>query len=200
MRDTGSMSDKPSYLGLLNAISNAESDAECYLGAWASTTARADVRQIIATVALREGEHGKAFAKRICELGFDLQRKEAPDVADKMSVAGSTSLSDREKFDRLGLIATFDPAKPDIFSGMFADKSIDIQTGALLGRYIAEERDSGRMFRACYDQLSSEQADSEQANSGGESAKSPRKARIQALEARMAGIEAKLDQLVDARS
>ena len=32
------MSDKPSYLGLLNAVSNAESQAECYLTAWAEVT------------------------------------------------------------------------------------------------------------------------------------------------------------------
>ena len=29
---------------------------------------------------------------------------------------------------------------------MFNDATIDIQTGALLGRYISEERDSTRMF------------------------------------------------------
>ena len=40
-----------------------------------------------------------------------------------------------------------------------ADSSIDIQTGALLGRYIAEERDSGRLFQACYAQLCAEEAD-----------------------------------------
>ena len=28
------MSDKPSYLGLLNAISVGESEAHCYLNAW----------------------------------------------------------------------------------------------------------------------------------------------------------------------
>ena len=40
---------------------------------------------------------------------------------------------------------------------MFDDKTIDIQTGALLGRYIAEERDSGRLFRGCYQQLCAEE-------------------------------------------
>ena len=47
---------------------------------------------------------------------------------------------------------------------MFADKTIDIQTGALLGRYIAEERDSGRMLRACYEQLCGEEAGSAPTN------------------------------------
>ena len=185
------MTDRPSYLGLLNAIANAETDAECYLGGWAATTTRDDVRQVIATVALREGEHGKAFARRMCELGFDLQRKEAPDMADKCAIACSTDLSDREKFERLGLVRSADPDQPDIFSGMFNDKNIDIQTGALLGRYIAEERDSGRMFRACHEQLCCEEEMGATAPTG-----SGKKARLRALETRMGGIEAKLDQLL----
>ena len=51
----------------------------------------------------------------------------------------------------LGKLDTGD--KPDIFDGFFKDHSIDIRTGELLGRYIAEERDSGRLLRACYEQL-----------------------------------------------
>ena len=45
----------------------------------------------------------------------------------------------------MGLFKTPDrPGDPDIFSGFFTDSTIDIQTGALLGRYICEERDTGR--------------------------------------------------------
>jgi hypothetical protein len=36
---------------------------------------------------------------------------------------------------------------------VFNDQTIDIRTGELLGRYIAEERDSGRMLRGCYQVL-----------------------------------------------
>ncbi len=66
------MSTEPSYLPLLRRIANAECNAEAYLSAWAGATPRDDVRQVIATVALREGEHTKAFQKRICELGFQV--------------------------------------------------------------------------------------------------------------------------------
>ena len=38
------MSDKPSYLGLLNAISVAETDAFHYLNAWIETTPNPDVK------------------------------------------------------------------------------------------------------------------------------------------------------------
>jgi hypothetical protein len=36
---------------------------------------------------------------------------------------------------------------------MFKDTTIDIQTSTLLGRYVAEERDSGRMLSGCYNEL-----------------------------------------------
>jgi hypothetical protein len=147
------MSDKPSYLGLLNAISVAESEAECYLQAWADVTPSPEVRQVISTVALREGEHGKAFAKRICELGYSVLPRPSADGAEKMAIASSRDLTDREKFEKLDLGREDDPDAEDIFSRMFRDKTIDIQTGALLGRYIAEERDSGRMLRGCYAEL-----------------------------------------------
>lgn len=130
------MTAKPSYLGLLNAISNAEAEAECYLSAWASVTPREDVRTVLRTVALREGEHAKAD--------------------ERMAVACSTSLSDLEKFERLELGLAPVDGKPDIFAGMFGDPTIDIQTGGLLGRYIAEERDSGRLFQSCRAQLTAE--------------------------------------------
>jgi rubrerythrin len=151
------MSEKPSYLGLLNAISNAEGEAECYLSAWAQTTPRDDVRQIISTIALREGEHSKAFAKRVCELGYSVQPRPDAKTAERTEIAASSTLTDREKFEKLGLGRPEDMDKPDIFSTMFQDKTIDIQTGALLGRYIAEERDSGRLSEECYGQLCSEE-------------------------------------------
>jgi hypothetical protein len=183
------MTAKPTYLGLLNAIANAEADAECYLDAWAGATCRDDVRQVLATVALREGEHSKAFAKRMCELGFGVQRRDNPELADKVAIARSTTLTDREKFEKLNLVAPLDPETPDIFAGMMRDQSIDIGTSALLGRYIGEERDSGRMLRGCYAALRAEEDAG--APAGHADAAS-------ALEDRLARIEAKLDQLANA--
>src|SRR4051794_29339190 len=78
------VAEKPSYLGLLNAVSLAESRAHCYLSAWADVTANDDLRAVLRTVAAREGEHGMAFAKRIDELGFDLEPKDDPNFDDRM--------------------------------------------------------------------------------------------------------------------
>jgi rubrerythrin len=147
------MSEKPSYLGLLNAVSLAESRAHEYLNAWIAVSPSADVRAVLSTVAAREGEHGMTFAKRINELGFSLRPKEDPDQDKRMALASSTSKTDLEKMEKLGLGKLDTGDRPDIFDNFFKDHSIDIRTGELLGRYIAEERDSARLLRCCYLQL-----------------------------------------------
>jgi hypothetical protein len=181
------MSDKPSYLGLLNALSLAESAAHEYLSCWIATTPRDDVRGILQTVAAREGEHGLAFAKRINELGYQLKPSNDPNAkkaAEKnMALVQRTDLSDLEKLERLGYgkrSAAEDADKPDVFATFFDDKTIDIQTGALLGRYICEERDSGRLLNACYEQLKAERDGTSMST---------------ATDDRLCALEAKLDQV-----
>ena len=149
------MGDKPSYLGLLNAIALGESRAHCYLTEWADKTTHDGVRAVLQTVAAREGEHGMAFAKRINELGYTVLDREDPRFAKNMEIAAA-DCSDLEKMEALGLGRDRPSEGPDFLSRVFEDHSIDIQTGALLGRYIAEERDSGRRLQACYEQLKAE--------------------------------------------
>jgi len=147
------MSTKPSYLGLLNAIALAECRAHAYLTAWADITPSDDVRKVLRTVAAREGEHGMSFAKRINELGYDVRPKDDPEFEKVNAIATSEKLSDLEKMEKLKLHKLDRGDKPDIFDDFFKDHSIDIRTGELLGRYIAEERDTARLLRACYQQL-----------------------------------------------
>ena len=145
-------SGKPTYLGLLNAVSLAESRAHCYLTEWANVTPDAGVRHVLLTVAAREGEHGMTFAKRINELGYELRAK--PDEnGDRALETVTSDCSDLEKMEALGLHKLDTGDEPDVFDELFKDHTIDIKTGELLGRYIAEERDSARLFRACYEQL-----------------------------------------------
>jgi rubrerythrin len=139
---------KPSYLGLLNAIALGEGRAHQYLSCWAAKTPDADVKKVIATVAIREGEHSHAFTKRLCELGYTVQDRPDPQFEKNMAVANA-DCSDLEKFEALGFGGEGRNSR-DPFKGIFDDESIDVATGELLGRYIAEERDSGRMLRACY--------------------------------------------------
>src|SRR5690349_7265779 len=102
MEGSTPMSDKPSYLGLLNAISLAESRACEYLTAWIDVTPNPDVRRVLVCVAAREGEHGAAFRKRITELGYELREKDDPGHAKRMSIAKSNR-PDIEKFEKFGL-------------------------------------------------------------------------------------------------
>jgi rubrerythrin len=146
------MSHKPSYLGLLNAIAVAEAHAHEYLHVWADATPSDDVRKVLLTVAAREGEHGMSFAKRMNELGYEVRCKDDSALKKALEIVKS-DCSDLEKMKALKLNKLDTGDKPDIFDGLFKDHSIDIRTGELLGRYIAEERDTARVLRSCYEQL-----------------------------------------------
>jgi len=152
------MPDKPSYLGLLNAVALAESRAHEYLTAWAAVTPDPEVRAVLLTVAAREGEHGMSFAKRIDELGYAVRATEDPKHAERMAIAGSDR-SDLEKLELLDVLEFCTEDGPDIFDGFFRDHSIDIRTGELLGRYIAEERDTLRLLTGCRDALACRSAE-----------------------------------------
>lgn len=189
------MSDKPSYLGLLNAVSLAESRAHCYLTEWARVTPSPEVRQVLLTVAAREGEHGMSFAKRINELGYQLRPagtdNGGEDGADRALEIARSDCSDLEKMEALGLDKLDTGDKPDIFDGFFKDHTIDIRTGEMLGRYIAEERDSGRLLRQCYELLRAAAAVN---GSGNGSAKTAAKA-DKATAKQLAALDSKVDAL-----
>ena len=166
------MGDKPSYLGLLNAIAVAEAQAHDYLVVWADKTPSPDVRRVLLTVAAREGEHGMSFAKRINELGYEVRCND-DSAREKAMELVQSDRSDLKKMEKLKLHTLDSGAKPDIFDGFFKDHSIDIRTGELLGRYIAEERDSARLLRSCYEQLrAAEGGDGDDASSTSESLES----------------------------
>jgi hypothetical protein len=177
------MSDKPSYLGLLNAISVAEGRAHAYLTAWADTTKSTDVRAVLRKIAAREGEHAMTFGRRINELGYDVRSNDDDDAA---AIALVTSdRSDLEKMETLKLHRLDSGDKPDIFDDFFKDHSIDITTGALLGRYISEERDSARLFKECHALL-------KQSESGSSSADDDR---LASLERKVDALCGTVDQL-----
>jgi len=136
---------------LLNGIALAESRAHCYFEAWIAVTDNPDVKEVLQTVSWREGEHGMAFAKRVKELGYELRDKEDAGSKKAMAVA-SSDLPDVEKFREL-LLHRVSEDILGYFDNVFADHTIDVQTGALLGRYIAEEHDSARLLRGCYEAL-----------------------------------------------
>ncbi|MGH1492332.1 MAG: hypothetical protein ACRBK7_23580 [Acidimicrobiales bacterium] len=142
----------PSYLGLLNAIAVAETAAEPLFTAWADKTDDAELEKTLRFVGMREGEHGKAFAKRMLELGYEVREPAVPGPDPELLKIAGSRRSDLRKFSDLGFGRG--QADSDVFDNMFNDKNIDPITGGLLGRYIAEERDSVRRLSADHQRIS----------------------------------------------
>ena len=145
---------EPTYLPLLNSIAVNERKGETLLSAWADNTHDQELESVLRFVAIREGEHAAAFAKRMCELGYPVCEETAyqvfKDFDELLSFIGSGA-SDAEKVARLR--GGNEPDRKDPFRNFFKDTTIDPQTGALLGRFIAEEHDSGRRLQAQYDRV-----------------------------------------------
>jgi rubrerythrin len=150
------MSERPSYLDLLIGIASFETRAGHYLTAWADKTSNDELRAILRTVAARESEHGMSFAKRVNELGFDCVPKDDPNFENQMVIARS-NMGDLEKAEKLGITKYLGDGIT-YFDTVFADHSIDIRTGELLGRYIAEEQDTTRLLTACHHVLQGQAA------------------------------------------
>ena len=148
------MSTKPSYLGLLNAIAVGEGRGHALFAAWSRATPNQDLREVLDVVAIRECEHAAAFTKRVCELGFSVRESASEDFEEKLALAESDA-GDRKKFKKI-LGYGKKSEQRDELSGLFSDTTIDPVTGALLGRFIAEERDSGRRLKAAFNALKSE--------------------------------------------
>jgi len=146
--------EKPSYIGVLNAIANAEAVGHRIFKKWAEATTCDAIRGTLQMVAIREAEHAWAFEKRLCELGFGLKPKEFPDLQKSLKIAKS-DLSDVEKFERLTSAERSGRAQDDKdeLLQLLADSTIDPQTGALLGRFICEERDTARQLKAAYQSI-----------------------------------------------
>ena len=139
---------KPGYLGLLNAISLAESAAGVYLEAWAEVTPNADLACALRLVAAREKSHGEVFCRRIAELGYTLREKPDTRAGERLAKLGDRRVSDLEKI----------PAGGDEAADPFADirrrlaeGEFDAMTANLMNWYIAEEKDSERRLREAYD-------------------------------------------------
>lgn len=184
------MSDRPTYIDLLNAVALGERNAHCYLTEWANATSDPEVRKVVLTVAAREGEHAASFTKRIDELGFELIDKPDPALAGKMEMFGS-DCSDLEKMESLELDKLENADGSDVFDSFFNDHSIDIRTGELIGRYISEERDSVRLLLGCLSCLH----DAEDAR--GKSAGSA-KAATRAATRQLTALDGKVDALTRA--
>ena len=141
--------EKPEYLGLLNTISLAESEAGVYLEAWANATADEDLACTLRLVAAREASHGETFCRRIAELGFDLMPKSDPKAAARLAKYANPKVSDLEKIGPARIDpeieAFFADTEEKIASGYYDDMTCN-----MMQWYINEEKDSGHRLREAY--------------------------------------------------
>jgi len=139
--------EKPPYLGLLNAISLAETSAGHYLRAWADATPDEDLACTLRFVAARETSHGEVFCRRIAELGYELRHKPDPAAGKRLAKLANPAISDLDKIgDEREEADPFRDIKRQMAAGAY-----DPMTANLLNWYIAEEGDSGRRLREAYD-------------------------------------------------
>ena len=146
---------KPDYLGLLNSISLAESNAGRYLKAWADVTPDLELKHALCLVAARETTHGEVFRQRIERLGFSLLEKEDPRLVERVRVLGDPGRSDVEKIRarrRDVLDADVDRFLASIDERV-ADESVDQLTRDTLRWYVHEERDSRALLRSVYERI-----------------------------------------------
>lgn len=137
---------KPPYLGLLNAIALAETQAGHELRAWADATPDPDLACVLRFVAARETSHGEVFRRRLNELGFDVREKTDPKAERRIARLADPAVSDCDKI----------PAREggDPFTDIhrqLAERRFDPMTANLLTWYVAEEYDSGRRLAEAYD-------------------------------------------------
>jgi rubrerythrin len=145
---TETASKKPPYLGLLNAISLAETRAGVYLRAWADATNDEDLACTLRLVAARETSHGQLFCRMLSELGFELRQKPDPEGAERIAKYANPKVSDLEKIGRVRSELESDPFRE--IEGKIAEGYYDPVTANMLGWYICEERDSAKRLRAAY--------------------------------------------------
>ncbi len=142
--------EKPGYLGLLNAISLAESEAGVYLKAWADATDDEELAATLRLVAARETSHGELFCRRLCELGYELRPKADPTAVERLARYANPRIADCEK------VGPERPEPRDVFADIrkgIADGAYDSMTCNMLQWYINEEDDSGRRLREAYSKV-----------------------------------------------
>ncbi len=144
---TTTTAEKPSYLGLLNAISLAETEAGHYLAAWANATDDEELAGCLRLVAARETSHGDLFCRLIGELGYELRQKPDPKAAERLARYANPKISDCEKVgpERAPERDTFADIKKAMADGVY-----DPVTCNMMQWYICEEEDSGRRLREAY--------------------------------------------------
>jgi len=198
MATVAATAQKPGYLGLLNAISLAESAAGIHLEAWADVTPSEDLARVLRLVAARERSHGEVFCRRIAELGYGLRHKPDPRAAARLAKLADPGVGDLEKIG--------DPRAEDAdpfgeILRRMAEGEFDPMTTNLMNWYIAEEKDSARRLRkafACVREGASRKGAKSSPRSETEGASADAEAIMACMTAGFARLEKSLEKLARA--
>lgn len=155
---------KPAYLGLLNAISLAETNAGIYLHAWADATQDEELACTLRLVAAREASHGQLFCRMLCELGYELRQKPDPGGAERIAKYANPKISDLDKIGRSRRELDGDPFAE--IEEKIAEGFYDPVTANMLRWYICEERDSAKKLREAFDCVRAKTGDMRAKSSG----------------------------------
>lgn len=136
------------HLKRFRFLAKAEAGGEKFYKAWADTCQDPELIPCLRRVEMREREHSIAFRKRVQELsGADPYPDGVPPQKEdegRMAIALNTTMTDKEKFEKLKATKPPRNDKKDVFCDMFTDeKDHDLASAIVLGRFIAEERASG---------------------------------------------------------
>lgn len=106
-----------------------------------------------------EGDHSLKFRKRIQELtGEDPFPGGVPDRKEdekRMAIVGNPNLTDIEKIEKLKSTRKPVNGKKDQLSDMFLEKDHDLESAIMLGRFVAEERQTETFIAEAYEMLKS---------------------------------------------
>ena len=147
------MSDKPSYLGLLNYLTQNECEAHAYLTAWAAgdTVGRRPRRAAEGRGPRGRARHELPQAHRRARLSA--AARATPTVEKAIAHRQVRQVRPREDRDLRAAEARHAATGPTCSTTSSTTTRSTSATGGLLGRYIAEERDTARLLRSCYEQL-----------------------------------------------
>lgn len=145
------MTDMPAWISLLGAIARGQARGAQLLETWAHNSRDRELAAVLQRIAARERDHAARFGARLHALGHVLPEQPDPLFATRLASARDAA-SDRQRFETL---VGLDPqsahdASRDGLERLLRHQGIDPETGALLGRFICEERDSQRQLRAQY--------------------------------------------------
>jgi rubrerythrin len=192
---TAATTEKPTYLGLLNAISLAETAAGDLLEAWAKATPSEELASTLLLVAARERSHGDVFCRRLAELGYSLRPKPDPRAADRLAKLGNPGISDLDKIPgrREEEVDPFAEIRRRMAEGDF-----DPMTVNLMNWYIAEEKDSERRLQEAYDAVQKSKRGKHSAAAGADIPSADAEAIMACMTAGFARLEKAIEKLAKA--